>query len=209
MNAQIPLEILFSVLVIVSIAYILFVIGYLLTFIENKRYLKAILCSLQNIVNMYGDANDYEICIEQIDIMFADIINKNSYTKRKFPNVSDLLVFYVSAINCEYRGLKEIDDRASKVRKALEIKKQYENKNPLDQIKGANNILLNQLMDYFKNDNQEKFDETINQLAVELKDLEDGLLEKEKNSKKQDAMTKMGIILSFVFGVMTFIQFFV
>ena len=37
----------------------------------------------------------------------------------------------------------------------------------------------------------------------------DNILEKDKHSKKQDVISKVGIILSIVFGVMTFIQFFV
>ncbi len=48
----------------------------------------------------------------------------------------------------------------------------------------------------------------VNRIAVELKTLKDSNLENEKNSKKQDAMTKVGLVLSVVFGLMTFIQFF-
>lgn len=189
--------------------YLFLVICYVYIELENRRYMKAILCSMQNIMEMYIDENSCSVCIKQIDILFSDIIEKNSYAKRKFPNVTSLLDFFISAINSENKDLKKIENIADIKIKVLQIKEIYEKLNPLEQIKGANSVLLNQVIQYSKDNDQEKFDDAINQLAVEMKTLQDTLFEKEKNSKKQDALTKVGLVLSVVFGIMTFVQFFV
>lgn len=42
-----------------------------------------------------------------------------------------------------------------------------------------------------------------------MKNLQDTLFEKEKNSKRQDVLTIVGLVLSVLFGIMTFIQFFI
>ena len=91
----------------------------------------------------------------------------------------------------------------------LRLINEFKKNNPMEQIKGANNVLLNNIIQYFVHSERDKFDESINQLAVEMKTLQDTLFEKEKNSKKQDALTKVGLGLSVVFGIMTFVQFFV
>jgi hypothetical protein len=45
--------------------------------------------------------------------------------------------------------------------------------------------------------------------TYEMKNLQDTLFEKEKNSKRQDVLTIVGLVLSVLFGIMTFIQFFI
>lgn len=79
----------------------------------------------------------------------------------------------------------------------------------MEQVKGANFVLFNDIIQYFHHNESDKFDEDINQLAIEMKNLQDNLFEKEKNSKRQDVLTIVGLVLSVLFGIMTFIQFFI
>lgn len=44
---------------------------------------------------------------------------------------------------------------------------------------------------------------------MEIKVLQDNVFEKEKNSKKQNAISVFSIILSLIFGAMTFISVFI
>ena len=85
----------------------------------------------------------------------------------------------------------------------------FKQNNPMEQIKGANNILLTQLLESEEKGEKSKFKEIVNQLAMEIKVLQDNVFEKEKNSKKQNAISVFSIILSLIFGAMTFIQFFI
>ena len=85
---------------------------------------------------------------------------------------------------------------------------EYQLRNPLEQIKGTDFLILKQLIDCLESQKVDEGKTVVNRLAVELKTLKDSNLENEKNSKKQDAMTKVGLVLSVVFGLMTFIQFF-
>ena len=85
----------------------------------------------------------------------------------------------------------------------------FKQNNPMEQIKGANNILLTQLLESEEKGEKGKFKEIVNQLAMEIKVLQDNVFEKEKNSKKQNAISVFSIILSLIFGAMTFIQFFI
>ena len=86
---------------------------------------------------------------------------------------------------------------------------EFKKKNPMEQVKGANFVLFNDIIQYFHHNESDKFDEAINQLAIEMKNLQDTLFEKEKNSKRQDVLTIVGLVLSVLFGIMTFIQFFI
>lgn len=60
-----------------------------------------------------------------------------------------------------------------------------------------------------KKSEYDKFNEVVNQLAVEIKRLEDEIFDRDKTKRKQDAISLIGIILSIVFGIMTFAQFFI
>ena len=50
----------------------------------------------------------------------------------------------------------------------------------MEQVKGANFVLFNDIIQYFHHNESDKFDEAINQLAIEMKNLQDTLFEKEK-----------------------------
>lgn len=87
--------------------------------------------------------------------------------------------------------------------------KDFKQNNPMEQINGANNVLLTQLLESEEKGEKDKFRGIVNQLAMEIKVLQDNVFEKEKNSKKQNIISVVSIILSLIFGAMTFIQFFV
>lgn len=69
--------------------------------------------------------------------------------------------------------------------------------------------MMIELLESEEKGEKSKFKEIVNQLAMEIKVLQDNVFEKEKNSKKQNAISVFSIILSLIFGAMTFIQFFI
>lgn len=150
-------------------------------------------------------------CVEEIKLIFKHIINKNNDLKRNYTSIDILLEKYLIELNDRNHNLIALNIEDTDMLKIyiLKVIKEFKKNNPMEQIKGANNILLNQLIESVDNDDSDKFYEIVNQLAIEIKTMQDNILEKDKNSKKQDVISKVGIILSIVFGVMTFIQFFV
>lgn len=122
-----------------------------------------------------------------------------------------LLEKYLVELNAKNEKIVNFDLQDMDVMKEyiLRLINEFKKNNPMEQIKGANNVLLNNIIQHFERGERDEFNEEINQLAVEIKTLQDTLFEKEKNSKKQDALTKVGLVLSVVFGIMTFVQFFV
>lgn len=102
-----------------------------------------------------------------------------------------------------------VEDKGEYKKYILRLIEDYNKKNPMESIKGANNVLLNQLIDCMRDVKNDKFDEIINQLAIEIKRLQDEVFERDKAKRKQDIISIIGIVLSVVFGTMTVIQFFV
>ena len=74
-------------------------------------------------------------------------------------------------------------------------------------LEGANNVLIEQLIDYRDDRITDKYDETVEKIAIEIKQLQDTVYEKDKNKKRQDIIGIVGIILSVFFGIISFIQF--
>lgn len=58
--------------------------------------------------------------------------------------------------------------------------KDFKQNNPMEQIKGANNILLTQLLESEEKGEKDKFREIVNQVAMEIKVLQDNVFEKRK-----------------------------
>lgn len=174
---------------------------------QKKKMFK----SLENILLSYYHSNNTTMCFEEIRLLFKHIIETNAELKRNYTSADILLEKYLIELNARNEKLVNLDlqDMDTMKEYILRLINEFKKNNPMEQIKGANNVLLNNIIQYFEHSERDKFDEAINQLAVEIKTLQDTLFEKEKNSKKQDVLTKVGLILSIVFGVMTFVQFFV
>lgn len=179
--------------------------------IVYSKLRKKIFNSLGNILLTYYQDDSVLACVEEIKLIFKHIINKNNDLKRNYTSVDILLEKYLIELNDRNHNLIALNIEDTDMLKIyiLKVIKEFKKNNPMEQIKGANNILLNQLIESVDNDDSDKFYEIVNQLAIEIKTMQDNILEKDKNSKKQDVISKVGIILSIVFGVMTFIQFFV
>lgn len=179
--------------------------------IVYSKLRKKIFNSLGNILLTYYQDDSVLACVEEIKLIFKHIINKNNDLKRNYTSIDILLEKYLIELNDRNHNLIALNIEDTDMLKIyiLKVIKEFKKNNPMEQIKGANNILLNQLIESVDNDDSDKFYEIVNQLAIEIKTMQDNILEKDKNSKKQDVISKVGIILSIVFGVMTFIQFFV
>ena len=205
-------DIIFIIAVIVLAVLMYILLSWLIidTF-ETRRYkieYKSTVGAIKSILQTYFRTRNYDECISEIDILFRNRIMKNERLNKKFSNVVVLLECHILDINsgkikveCE-----NIDDYKIAISKFLA---EYQLRNPLEQIKGTDFLILKQLIDCLESQKVDEGKNVVNRIAVELKTLKDSNLENEKNSKKQDAMTKVGLVLSVVFGLMTFIQFFI
>lgn len=195
---------------IILIAYIWWAVNDLLKSIMFSGNKKKMFHSLESTLLSYYKSGDTTECFEEIELIFRHIIHNDEILKRYFANTGILLEKYIICLNSNdvKNANPNIEDRTAYKKYILKLIKDYEKKNPMDCIKGANNVLLNQLIDCAEVDNHDKFDEIINQLAIEIKRLQDEVFERDKAKRKQDIISIIGIVLSIVFGIMTTIQLF-
>lgn len=210
MNDTILMLILLGVLVI-AILYLIWEINFCLNTVIYTRQKKKMFKSLENILLSYYNKNDTTACFKEINLIFKHIIDRNEELKRNYASVDFLLEKYLIELNVQNKKVVNVNIQDINNLKAyiLQLIDEFKKKNPMEQVKGANFVLFNDIIQYFHHNESDKFDEAINQLAIEMKNLQDTLFEKEKNSKRQDVLTIVGIVLSVLFGIMTFIQFFI
>ena len=210
MNDTILMLILLGVLVI-AILYLIWEINFCLNTVIYTRQKKKMFKSLENILLSYYNKNDTTACFKEINLIFKHIIDRNEELKRNYVSVDFLLEKYLIELNAQNKKVVNVNIQDINNLKAyiLQLIDEFKKKNPMEQVKGANFVLFNDIIQYFHHNESDKFDEAINQLAIEMKNLQDGLFEKEKNSKRQDVLTIVGLVLSVLFGIMTFIQFFI
>ncbi len=199
------------VTIVLALGFLMWAIVDCLNTVNYEKQRKKMYKSLGNILLSYYRGENTARCFEEISILFKHIIYRNEELKRNYTSVDFLLEKYLIELNSGDEkisnfGIEEINTMKEYI---LRLINEFKKNNPIAQIKGANNVLLNNIIQYFQHDERDKFDEAINQLAIEMKSLQDNLFEKGINSKKQDTLAKVGLILSIVFGIMTFIQFFV
>ena len=210
MNDTILMLILLGVLVI-AILYLIWEINFCLNTVIYTRQKKKMFKSLENILLSYYNKNDTTACFKEINLIFKHIIDRNEELKRNYVSVDFLLEKYLIELNAQNKKVVNVNIQDINNLKAyiLQLIDEFKKKNPMEQVKGANFVLFNDIIQYFHHNESDKFDEAINQLAIEMKNLQDTLFEKEKNSKRQDLLTIVGLVLSVLFGIMTFIQFFI
>lgn len=210
MNDTILMLILLGVLVI-AILYLIWEINFCLNTVICTRQKKKMFKSLENILLSYYNKNDTTACFKEINLIFKHIIDRNEELKRNYASVDFLLEKYLIELNAQNKKVVNVNIQDINNLKAyiLQLIDEFKKKNPMEQVKGANFVLFNDIIQYFHHNESDKFDEAINQLAIEMKNLQDTLFEKEKNSKRQDVLTIVGLVLSVLFGIMTFIQFFI
>ena len=170
------------------------------------------MCIFSNLlIYSYYNKNDTTACFKEINLIFKHIIDRNEELKRNYVSVDFLLEKYLIELNAQNKKVVNVNIQDINNLKAyiLQLIDEFKKKNPMEQVKGANFVLFNDIIQYFHHNESDKFDEAINQLAIEMKNLQDTLFEKEKNSKRQDVLTIVGLVLSVLFGIMTFIQFFI
>ena len=210
MNDTILMLILLGVLVI-AILYLIWEINFCLNTVIYTRQKKKMFKSLENILLSYYNKNDTTACFKEINLIFKHIIDRNEELKRNYASVDFLLEKYLIELNAQNKKVVNVNIQDINNLKAyiLQLIDEFKKKNPMEQVKGANFVLFNDIIQYFHHNESDKFDEAINQLAIEMKNLQDTLFEKEKNSKRQDVLTIVGLVLSVLFGIMTVIQFFI
>jgi len=196
---------------VIAILYLIWEINFCLNTVIYTRQKKKMFKSLENILLSYYNKNDTTACFKEINLIFKHIIDRNEELKRNYVSVDFLLEKYLIELNAQNKKVVNVNIQDINNLKAyiLQLIDEFKKKNPMEQVKGANFVLFNDIIQYFHHNESDKFDEAINQLAIEMKNLQDTLFEKEKNSKRQDVLTIVGLVLSVLFGIMTFIQFFI
>lgn len=175
-------------------------------FYQKER--KKIRGVLNNILKTFIETQNYEKCITEIDILFKNVIMPNDILSKEFSSVSILLEKVVLDINLKSTQISEEDWEKYK-EATLDLLEEYNERNPMEQIKGADSIALQNVMEYLERGDIDKGRKAIKQLAIEIYELKKSNMEKDQNSKKQDFYTKMGIVLSIVFGMISVIQLFI
>ena len=190
MNDTILMLILLGVLVI-AILYLIWEINFCLNTVIYTRQKKKMFKSLENILLSYYNKNDTTACFKEINLIFKHIIDRNEELKRNYVSVDFLLEKYLIELNAQNKKVVNVNIQDINNLKAyiLQLIDEFKKKNPMEQVKGANFVLFNDIIQYFHHNESDKFDEAINQLAIEMKNLQDTLFEKEKNSKRQDVLT--------------------
>lgn len=193
MNDTILMLILLGVLVI-AILYLIWEINFCLNTVIYTRQKKKMFKSLENILLSYYNKNDTTACFKEINLIFKHIIDRNEELKRNYVSVDFLLEKYLIELNAQNKKVVNVNIQDINNLKAyiLQLIDEFKKKNPMEQVKGANFVLFNDIIQYFHHNESDKFDEAINQLAIEMKNLQDTLFEKEKNSKRQDVLTIVG-----------------
>lgn len=164
--------------------------------------------AIKGTLSTYYNTKDYEQCIFELNLVFNNIVLINDRLKSEYDNVAIILEKHIIDVNAGLVAIQDMDINLYK-KVIFNLLKEYNSRNPLEQIKGSDYVVLKQVLECIDTKNIDKGKEIVNQLALQLKSLQDSNMEKEKNSRKQDAMAKWGIALSIVFGIMTFVQFFI
>ena len=204
--------IIISVIIIVMYIWLVWMIKDCMDTVIYSKLRKKMFRSLENILlTYYHDDCSENLCFEEVKLIFKHIIDKNDDLKREYSSIDILLEKYLIELNSQNKKICNINISDTDILKKylLHMIEDFKQNNPMEQIKGANNILLTQLLESEEKGEKGKFKEIVNQLAMEIKVLQDNVFEKEKNSKKQNAISVFSIILSLIFGAMTFIQFFI
>lgn len=202
------------VLGVIFIAIVIFFveIGYILITILNaamyKKQKKKMWQGLGELLSTYYATPDYEMFVFEIENLYKHIVKTNRDLSRQYANISELLEKYLLAIDTKDVEL-EINDCNKYKRAIYNLRNEYNQKNPLEQIKGTDYLVLKQLLETVDRGDYAECRSIVNKIAVELKGLRDSLTETDKNARKQDFTAKLGIVLSVVFGIMTIIQFFI
>ena len=176
MNDTILMLILLGVLVI-AILYLIWEINFCLNTVIYTRQKKKMFKSLENILLSYYNKNDTTACFKEINLIFKHIIDRNEELKRNYVSVDFLLEKYLIELNAQNKKVVNVNIQDINNLKAyiLQLIDEFKKKNPMEQVKGANFVLFNDIIQYFHHNESDKFDEAINQLAIEMKNLQDTL----------------------------------
>lgn len=168
--------------------------------------------SVHNILQSYYKQKEYDKCINEIKIAYKHIINGSDELKRYYGDIRIILEKYLVEFNSgnykKYGLIIEDDNKIQFKGYILDLLEYYNKIFPMTILEGANNVLIEQLIEYRDDKTTDKYDKTVEKVAVEIKELKDTVYEKDKNKKRQDIIGIVGIILSVFFGIISFIQFF-
>lgn len=198
------------IVIILFFAYIIWAINTFFNEIFYYKNEKSMFERLENILITHYKDNDYALCYQEIELLFDYVINKDTELKRYYNSVAVLLGKYLIRINKNYKLIStlKIDSIAEYKKYILNMIEDYTQKNPINIVEGADNMLLQQLIDYRKQNDIVKFNKTIDLLAQDIKRLQDTVYEKNKSALKQNIIGVVGIILSIFFGIISLIQYF-
>lgn len=205
---EIILSIVFIIVMIFAFIEVIWIIFNILDESIDKKYAKKAEMSLNNIFKTYQNTDDYDQCEYELNILMKEIVARNESLKRRYDNVVKMLQKYMADINSGIVKIDSgnIDELKKKLKSFIE---DYERKNQFEMLTSIEDRIFQELRESITSDDEEASLEIIKQLAIEFKEKREYIYEVEKNKKAQDVATKISIGITVVFGIMTFIQFFV
>ena len=198
-------------IIIFGVCYFLLLIYVILKELTDTLFYiktsKIINRSVGMAIDSYNRTKNYEQVVYELDIILNDTISNNKQFKNKYKNLIELLDNYMLIINTSKTIVKHENDDLTKVNIKSIIETRREDK-PLEEIRGVESIALNQLINTMESVNDEESINCVKQIALEIKELKETIRNTENKDRKQGIVSIVSIILSIVFGIMTFIQLF-
>ena len=205
--SDLGLILLFGAVVIAVVFLVLSMIMNTITMVDYSKRKRKIFEAFGNIILDYYNEEEKEKVFNEIELLYAHLINKNPDLKREYSNRDKLMGEYITYINeNEEKFLVSgvIQDKKNIKEFLVGLIKEYHKRNPMQRVNGANSVLLHRLIESHKN-KIDDFDELMNQLANEIIEYQNTIFEKNKKSKRQDIISVVSIILTVVFGLISII----
>lgn len=199
---------LFLIVIIIILVFICMnlISDIVLFYISKKR----LFLSMGNVLRTYFKSQNFEQCIDETKIIMENNVNKNIELRKRYETPVDIYKEVLYLTNEQKYKLDDDMDTEIFKQRILNLIQEYENRNPLEQLEGTDSIILKELYAVLGNEEEvEKGRKILNKLAKEWKEMQDNIYERDISKAKQDKISVISLILSIVFGTMTFIQFFI
>ena len=201
---------------------VIFIIFYAIVFcvmitdilnnIINNKAKKRMFESIKNIIitNYYDNKNlDEKYCINELELVYKNIVKQNEYLRKYYSSVIIMLEKFLIKIVTSEITLESFErEKINDIKKyIIDLRNKYMQIKPFENTLDKDNILLNKLFDFNKNNDKENFNKTIVELSDEIRNMKNEAYEKEKKYNKQNIFGIIGIVLTCVFGIISLIQF--
>jgi hypothetical protein len=171
---------------------------------RNRRGIKKLFSS---VINILRNSNDVKIFISKVNIVFDKYIQKNSYAKKEYTSLQDVIeniIYYSETRNKQvlekYFGIILSEEEKEKVYSYYNIIK---TDLPYDILELYDKDLIINLSKSIKSNDSQSIENVINQLIRELY-LKNKKIQKQSKINTMMIITSVvGIILNIIFGILS------